>query len=85
MPLSCCCLPALTLARHVSPSPHVSNTPASPAGGSIWATDVPGWITAVATAGLLIGAIITAIYAAKAFNAQFRAERPEPAPAPRLA
>jgi hypothetical protein len=40
------------------------------ASGSIWAADVPGWITAIATAGLLIGAIITAIYAARAFGKQ---------------
>ena len=38
--------------------------------GSIWATDVPGWITALATFGLLIGAIITARYAIKAFGKQ---------------
>jgi hypothetical protein len=38
--------------------------------GSIWATDAPGWITAIATAGLLVGAIITAIYAIKAFGKQ---------------
>lgn len=35
--------------------------------GSIWAIVVPGWITAIATAGLLADAIVTAIYAAKAF------------------
>ena len=39
-------------------------------GGSIWATDVPTWITAVATVGLLIGAIFTAMYAIKAFGKQ---------------
>jgi hypothetical protein len=57
------------------------NLPGCPAGtrtaghasGSIWATDVPGWITALATAGLLIGAIITAIYAIRAFREQTKA------------
>jgi hypothetical protein len=38
--------------------------------GSIWASDVPTWVTAVATVGLLIGAIITARYAIKAFGKQ---------------
>lgn len=42
----------------------------SHAGGTIWAVDVPTWITAIATVGLLIGAIITAIYAIKAFREQ---------------
>lgn len=70
MSLSSCYLAALALGSHVSP--HTSKTPAPPAGGSIWATDVPGWITAIATAGLLAGAIITAIYAAKAFGKQSR-------------
>lgn len=42
------------------------------ASGSIWATDVPGWITAIATAGLLIGAVITARYAIKTFGEQAR-------------
>lgn len=64
MPLACCCLPLQVLAGHVSK--HVGNL----AGAPIWAADVPGWITAIATAGLLIGAIITAIYAAKAFGKQ---------------
>jgi hypothetical protein len=32
--------------------------------------DIPTWISAIATVGLLVGAIITAIYAAKAFGAQ---------------
>jgi hypothetical protein len=40
------------------------------ASGSIWATDVPGWITALATVGLLAGAIVTARYAIKAFGKQ---------------
>jgi hypothetical protein len=38
--------------------------------GSIWATDVPGWITAIATAFLAVGAIFTIIYAVKAFRKQ---------------
>lgn len=70
MSLSSCYLAAPALASHVSP--HTSKTPGPPAGGSIWATDVPGWITAIATVGLLVGAIITAIYAAKAFGKQSR-------------
>jgi hypothetical protein len=32
--------------------------------------DIPTWITAIATVGLLAGAIITAIYAIRAFRAQ---------------
>jgi hypothetical protein len=40
------------------------------AGGSVWAIDVPTWITAIATVGLLTGAIVTAIYAIRAFRAQ---------------
>jgi hypothetical protein len=45
---------------------HASTT----AGGSIWAMDAPAWITAIATVGLLVGAIVTARYAIKAFRAQ---------------
>lgn len=45
--------------------------PASAAGaGSIWAIDVPAWITAIATFGLLVGAAFTAIYAIRAFRKQ---------------
>ena len=51
---------------------------ATAAVGSIWATDVPGWITALATVGLLIGAIITAVYAIKAFGKQTGALGPRP-------
>ena len=32
--------------------------------------DIPTWVTAVATVGLLAGAIITAVYAVKAFRGQ---------------
>jgi len=32
--------------------------------------DIPTWITAIATFGLLVGAIVTAIYAIRAFRAQ---------------
>jgi hypothetical protein len=32
--------------------------------------DIPTWITAIATIGLLIGAIVTAMYAIRAFNTQ---------------
>jgi NADH:ubiquinone oxidoreductase subunit 5 (subunit L)/multisubunit Na+/H+ antiporter MnhA subunit len=32
--------------------------------------DIPTWITALATIGLLVGAIFTAIYAIKAFGKQ---------------
>jgi membrane protein implicated in regulation of membrane protease activity len=34
--------------------------------------DIPTWITAVATVGLLAGAVVTAIYAIRAFRAQSR-------------
>lgn len=40
------------------------------ADNSFWTTTLPGWITAAATAGLLIGAMVTAIYAAKALRKQ---------------
>jgi hypothetical protein len=40
------------------------------AGSWISATVLQGWITAIATVGLLIGAIVTAIYAARAFGKQ---------------
>jgi hypothetical protein len=40
------------------------------ASGSIWATDVPGWITAAGTALLAIFAILTTIYAVRAFRKQ---------------
>jgi hypothetical protein len=51
--------------RHVSPTP----TPSS-AESSVWTMDVPTWITAIATVGLFVGAIFTAIYAIKAFRKQ---------------
>ena len=35
--------------------------------------DIPTWITAIATAGLLAGAVVTAIYAIRAFRAQSQA------------
>jgi hypothetical protein len=37
--------------------------------------DIPTWITAIATVGLLVGAITTAIYAIRAFRAQAQAVR----------
>jgi hypothetical protein len=37
---------------------------------SFWSTIAPGWVTAVATAGLLIGAVFTAVYAKRAFDGQ---------------
>lgn len=68
MPFACCYLPLAGLARHVSP--HVGKHAATPAGGSDWITVAPNWISAVATVGLLIGAIVTARYAIKAFGKQ---------------
>ena len=55
--------PSHTPTSHVTPHP-------TPAGDSVWATIVPTWITAVATAILAAGAIFTVIYAIKAFRAQ---------------
>jgi hypothetical protein len=49
---------------------HVGKHVGADSGGSIWAAAVPGWITASATVGLLIGAIFTAVYAARAFGKQ---------------
>ena len=59
-PANCCSTLLQPLIRHAS----------SDAAGSIWAIDVPTWITAIATAGLLVGAYFTARYAIKAFRAQ---------------
>jgi hypothetical protein len=39
---------------------------------------VPGWITAIAIFGLLIGAIVTAVYAAKASGKQSQERRHPP-------
>ena len=39
-------------------------------GASFWSTIAPGWITAIATTGLLMGAVITAIYAILAYGKQ---------------
>lgn len=77
----------LWLARAISPSPVASRT-ASPspspahhsphivqagtAGSTFWSVDLPAWITAIATVGLLAGAVITAIFAVKAFRKQAR-------------
>jgi len=35
----------------------------------VWG-DIPTWISAIATVGLLAGAVVTAIYAIRAFRAQ---------------
>jgi len=59
-PVNCCHALLQPLAKNVS-----SNT-----AGSIWATDVPGWITAVGTALLAVFAILTTIYAVRAFRKQ---------------
>jgi membrane protein implicated in regulation of membrane protease activity len=42
----------------------------SQAGDSVWATIVPGWIAAVGTGVLAIFAIVTALYAIRAFRKQ---------------
>ena len=59
-PVNCCHVLLQPLARNVS----------SDIAGSIWATDVPGWITAVGTALLAVFAILTTIYAVRAFRKQ---------------
>jgi hypothetical protein len=61
MPLITCCHVLLSL-----PPEHAGTS----ATDSIWAVDVPIWITSIATVGLLAGAIITAVYAARAFSKQ---------------
>jgi hypothetical protein len=63
MLLTCLCAPLRLL---VSGSGH----PGGQAAGSIWAADIPAWVSAIATAGLLIGAIFTAVYARRAFDGQ---------------
>ena len=72
MPPVCCYVPYTTLVTRGGVYPAVRDgMPAvTKVASSIWATDVPGWITAIATAGLLIGAIITAIYAILAYRKQ---------------
>ena len=68
MPVRCCYAPLPVPTGHVST--HVITHASNQAEGSIWATVVPGWITAITTAGLFIGAIVTAIYAIKTFREQ---------------
>lgn len=53
-----------------SPTGRVAEHASTQAAGSIWATDVPGWITAVGTGILAIFAIVTAIYAIRAYRKQ---------------
>jgi hypothetical protein len=67
MALACCYLAAAAPGARLAP--HAAKH-ASASAGAIWATDVPGWVTAIATVGLLIGAIITARYAIRAFGKQ---------------
>ena len=59
-PVSCCHVLLQPLAKNVS----------SGTASSVWATDVPGWITAVGTALLAVFAILTTIYAVRAFRKQ---------------
>jgi type II secretory pathway pseudopilin PulG len=53
-----------------SPTPHVTHAVAP--GSTFWSVDAPAWITAIATVGLLAGAVVTAIFAVKAFRKQAR-------------
>ena len=70
--------PALAQASspHPAASPHVSSASraaghtAVQAAGSVWAADVPGWITAMGTALLAIFAILTTVHAIRAFRKQ---------------
>ena len=59
-PVDCCRVFLEPLAKGVSGN----------AAGSIWATNVPGWITAVGTALLAVFAILTTIYAVRALRKQ---------------
>jgi hypothetical protein len=59
-PVNCC---------HVLLQPLPSNV-SSDAAGSIWATDAPSCITAAGTGLLAIFAILTTIYAVRAFRKQ---------------
>jgi hypothetical protein len=61
MPPACCFLPIGPLGNAVY---------AQAAAGADWVNVAPNWITAIATVGLLIGAIVTARYAIKAFGKQ---------------
>jgi hypothetical protein len=58
--VNCCHVLLQPLAKNIS----------SDTAGSIWAADVPGWITAVGTALLAVFAILTTIYAVRAFRKQ---------------
>ena len=72
MPPDCCYVPfaALVTRNGIHPAVQAGKPVITEAAGSIWATDVPAWITAIATVGLLAGAIVTAVYAIRAFRAQ---------------
>jgi hypothetical protein len=59
-PINCCHVVLEPLAKGVS----------GDVAGSVWATDVPGWITAAGTALLAIFVILTTIYAVRAFRKQ---------------
>jgi len=59
-PVNCCHVLLQPLAKNVS----------SDIAGSVWATDMPGLITAVGTALLAVFAILTTIYAVRAFRKQ---------------
>lgn len=59
---ACCFLP-------IGPLGNVANVSAAAAGAD-WVNVAPNWITAIATVGLLAGAIFTVIYAVRAFRAQ---------------
>jgi len=69
----------LLLIHAISPSPAASTSPsphnpvpyvAHTNETSPWSVIVPTWVGAVATVGLLVGAIVTAIFAIKAFRKQ---------------
>jgi hypothetical protein len=65
----------LIRAASPTPSPHPSHSrsvphPVHTAGGTPFSILNPTWITALATAGLLIGAIVTAFFAFLAFRKQ---------------
>jgi hypothetical protein len=65
--------PTIGRLRAISPKPgqtSLSGHPVHISAGTDWSVSVPAWITALATIGLLVGAIVTAVYAKKAFEKQ---------------
>ena len=62
--------PSAAAVAHTSPVSHATRHAIAHASGSIWTTDVPGWVASASTGILAIFAIVAAYYARKAFRKQ---------------